>query len=88
MNITKKELIELVKSNNEFKINSMGRMKKNDILEIVNTYPYEIVFKQNKYELVPKSLSQKQIDRERRAKRRIEIKKNSNKKNISEAIEI
>jgi len=88
MNITKKELIELVKSNNEFKINSMGRMKKNDILEIVNTYPYEIVFKQNKYELVPKSLSQKQIDRERRVKRRIEIKKNSKKNIISEAIEI
>lgn len=77
MNITKKELLELIKSNNEFKINCMARMKKTELLEIVNTYPYEIVFTQNKYELVPKSLNQKEIDRERRAKRRIEIKMNS-----------
>ena len=61
MNISKKELIELVKSNNEFKINSINRMKKKEILEIVDTYPYEIAFTQNKYVLVPKSLKEKEI---------------------------
>jgi len=84
MNITKKELVELVKSNNEFKINSMGRMKKNEILEIVETYPYIIIKNKEtyKWELVPKSLNQKQIDRERRQKRRINIKMNSPKNNV------
>tara|TARA_R110002012_G_C11281218_1_gene570747 strand:- start:231 stop:470 length:240 start_codon:yes stop_codon:yes gene_type:complete len=62
--INKKDLITLIRSNNEFKINSMGRMRKKEILEIVDTYPYIIELVNGKYELVYKSLADKKADKE------------------------
>jgi hypothetical protein len=62
--IKKKDLITLIRSNNEFKINQMGRLRKQEILEIVDTYPYIIEIVNGKYELVYKSLAEKQEEKE------------------------
>jgi hypothetical protein len=58
--INKRDLITLIRSHNEFKINQMGRLRKQEILEIVDTYPYVIEIVNGKYELVYKSLADKQ----------------------------
>jgi len=62
--INKRDLITLIRSNNEFKINQMGRLRKQEILEIVDTYPYIIEIVNGKYELVYKSLADKQEEKE------------------------
>tara|TARA_R110002167_G_scaffold175327_1_gene374584 strand:+ start:369 stop:599 length:231 start_codon:yes stop_codon:yes gene_type:complete len=62
--INKKDLITLIRRNNEFKINQMGRLRKQEILEIVDTYPYIIEIVNGKYELVYKSLAEKQEEKE------------------------
>jgi hypothetical protein len=62
--INKRDLITLIRSNNEFKINQMGRLRKQEILEIVDTYPYVIEIVNGKYKLVYKSLADKQEEKE------------------------